>query len=95
MPRGNRLRSTHVQAFPVPMIAVPWNMQTRVWNRLAIHHEVGHDLDRDLEILQEIMDAFSRMVFIQASPDGNATIYEAIMMQMAEIDQLLHRLFTT
>jgi hypothetical protein len=35
------------------------------------------------------------MVFIQARPDGNATIYEAIMMQMAEIDQLLHRLFTT
>jgi hypothetical protein len=49
----------------------------------------------EMEFLQEIMDAFSRMVFIQASPDGNATIYEAIMMQMAEIDQLLHRLFTT
>jgi hypothetical protein len=49
----------------------------------------------DLEILGEIMKEFSRMVFIQASPDGNATIYEAIMMQMAEIDQLLHRLFTT
>lgn len=49
----------------------------------------------DLEILDEIMKEFSRMVFIQASPDGNATIYEAIMMQMAEIDKLLHRLFTT
>jgi hypothetical protein len=49
----------------------------------------------EIDFLQEIMDAFSRMVFIQASPDGNATIYEAIMMQMAEIDQLLHRLFTT
>jgi hypothetical protein len=49
----------------------------------------------DLEILGEIMKEFSRMVFIQASPEGNATIYEAIMMQMAEIDQLLHRLFTT
>jgi hypothetical protein len=81
------------------MIAVPWNMQTMAWNCLAIHHEVGHDLDRDLEILGEIlgeiMKEFSRMVFIQASPDGNATIYEAIMMQMAEIDKLLHRLFTT
>jgi hypothetical protein len=51
--------------------------------------------EAEKELLQEIMDAFSRMVFIQASPDGNATIYEAIMMQMAEIDQLLHRLFTT
>ena len=51
--------------------------------------------EAEIEFLQEIMDAFSRMVFIQASPDGNATIYEAIMMQMAEIDQLLHRLFTT
>lgn len=49
----------------------------------------------DLEILDEIMKEFSRMVFIQASPDGNATIYEAIMMQMAEIDRLLHLLFTT
>ena len=95
MPRGNRLRSTQVQSLPVPMIAVPWNMQTMAWNCLAIHHEVGHDLDRDLEILDQIMKEFSRMVFIQASPDGNATIYEAIMSQMAEIDQLLHRLFTT
>lgn len=48
IPRGNRLRSTHVDALPVPMIAVPWNMQTMAWNCLAIHHEVGHDLDKDL-----------------------------------------------
>lgn len=48
MTRGVRLRPTLLQSLPVPMVAVPWNMQTMVWNCLAIHHEVGHDLDKDL-----------------------------------------------
>lgn len=46
--RGKRFCPTQSKTLPVPMIAVHWNTQTMVWNCLAIHHEVGHDLDKDL-----------------------------------------------
>lgn len=71
------------------------HLQTRFGARHLVFVLADKPADDDeKEILQEVMDEFRRMVFIQASPDGNATIYEDIMREIAEIDKLLHKLFS-
>ena len=68
--RGKRFRANHIQTLPVPMIAVPWNLQTLSWNSLAIHHEVGHDLDVDLGMpSKEIADHLGSELLKQKTVD--------------------------
>jgi hypothetical protein len=48
---------------------------------------------KDIKNLEEIMNAFPRMVFIQMNAQGNAPVYVDIMAHIAQIDQLLTELF--
>jgi hypothetical protein len=50
-------------------------------------------IDRDINALVDVKQAFTRMVFIQMKPNGNATVYENIMRHMAQIDRSLTELF--
>jgi hypothetical protein len=50
-------------------------------------------IDRDINALEDVKQAFTRMVFIQMKPNGNATVYENIMRHMAQIDRSLTELF--
>jgi hypothetical protein len=53
----------------------------------------GPQSPRDIDALAEIMDTFTRIVFIHLKADGNSTIYENIMKEMSKIDLLLTELF--
>jgi hypothetical protein len=35
---------------PIPVIEVPWDHVENVWEFLSLHHEVGHDLEADLNL---------------------------------------------
>jgi len=48
---------------------------------------------KDIKNLEEIMNAFPRMVFIQMNAQGNAPVYVDIMAHIAQIDLLLTELF--
>jgi hypothetical protein len=37
-------------SLPIPVIELPWDHIENVWEFLTIHHEVGHDLEADLQL---------------------------------------------
>jgi hypothetical protein len=49
--------------------------------------------DEERVAVDEVTKAFTRLVFIQMETDGNSTVYEIIMVQIAQIDRLLTELF--
>jgi hypothetical protein len=42
---------------PIPVIEVPWDHVTNVWELLSLHHEVGHDLEADLKLRSRLKAA--------------------------------------
>ena len=39
---------------PIPIVTLPFDQATCLWLFCTLHHEVGHDLDQDLELRQEL-----------------------------------------
>ncbi|HEU0068560.1 MAG TPA: hypothetical protein VFQ26_04770, partial [Nitrospiraceae bacterium] len=39
------------QSLPFPVIELPWEQMENLWELMALHHEVGHDLEKDLNLV--------------------------------------------
>lgn len=53
--RGTRI-ARGSQSYPTPIIVLPADLMASAWGFLAIHHEVGHDIDADLAAAIEAAD---------------------------------------
>jgi len=41
-------------SLPIPVIELPWDHVENTWEFLALHHEVGHDLEADLKLREPL-----------------------------------------
>ena len=49
-PNDGRNYDLGTTTLPIPVIALPWDLVQNIWEIMALHHEVGHDLEADLNL---------------------------------------------
>ena len=54
---------------PLPFVLLPLNFAQSVWTFCALHHETGHNLDRDLLMLQGLRGKLPETVPAEQEPD--------------------------
>lgn len=54
---------------PIPLIEIPWDHLTNLWEFLSIHHEVGHDLEMDLGLLKPLEESLSKLLKDKEIPE--------------------------
>ena len=42
------------RSLPIPLVVLPWDRLCNPWELLSLHHEVAHDIDKDLDLLSEL-----------------------------------------
>ncbi len=47
------------EALPIPVIELPWDSLENLWELLSIPHEVGHDIETDLGIEDELSEVLA------------------------------------
>lgn len=47
---------------PIPVVEVPYDQTANVWEFLSISHEVGHEIDADLQLLGDIKTKLSELL---------------------------------
>jgi hypothetical protein len=56
-------------SLPIPVIELPWDHIENAWELLSLHHEVGHDLEADLNLRAPIAAALkSQLAAAQVPP---------------------------
>jgi hypothetical protein len=56
-PNDGRNYNLGSASLPIPVIEVPWDHVTNLWELLSMHHEVGHDLEADLRLRDRLKTA--------------------------------------
>jgi hypothetical protein len=49
-PNDGRAYDLGETLLPIPVIEMPWDHISNAWEYLALHHEVGHDIEADLKL---------------------------------------------
>jgi hypothetical protein len=49
-PNDGRVYDLGEALLPIPVIEIPWDQLQSAWEYLALHHEVGHDIEADLKL---------------------------------------------
>jgi len=49
-PNDGRVYDLGESLLPIPVIEIPWDHLGSAWEYLALHHEVGHDIEADLQL---------------------------------------------
>jgi hypothetical protein len=68
--RPNDGRNHHLGAatLPIPVIELPWDHVENVWEFLTLHHEVGHDLEADLQLRAPLAAALQTELAAAGTP---------------------------
>lgn len=62
-------------SLPIPVIEMPWDHLGSAWEYLALHHEVGHDIEADLK-LRPVLHQSIRDTLSQAGvPDNRIALW--------------------
>src|SRR6202035_94424 len=56
---GGAIEELPGQTLPVPVIELPFDQLSNVWEFLSIPHEVGHEIDADLKLLPAIKESLA------------------------------------
>jgi hypothetical protein len=54
---------------PLPFVLLPLNFARSIWTFCALYHEIGHNLDQDLKILQGLRSRIPETVPAEQEPD--------------------------
>ena len=58
---------------PIPVIEVPWDHVPNAWEFMALHHEVGHDLEADLKLRAPLQAALQDALSKDGVPKQRVT----------------------
>jgi hypothetical protein len=59
-PNDGRSEELEGKILPIPVVEVPYDQMANVWELLSISHEVGHEIDADLNLLAAIKTNLSK-----------------------------------
>ena len=80
---GFPLRRYRNMRLPIPIILLPSDNASSMWMFATLHHEVGHNLDQDLNITKSLSDSFiTRLIKEGIDKDGRDKMW---FLWMSEI----------
>ncbi|HZF55533.1 MAG TPA: hypothetical protein VE093_43265 [Polyangiaceae bacterium] len=62
---------------PIPVIELPWDHVANTWEFLSLHHEVGHDLEADLNLQPSLQLSLQQGLAAASVPQGRIQIWRA------------------
>jgi hypothetical protein len=68
--RPNDGREYHLGTanLPIPVIEVPWDHVGNLWELVSLHHEVGHDIEADLQLRAELLLSLQTVLAARTPP---------------------------
>jgi hypothetical protein len=61
-PNDGRAYDLGETLLPIPVIEMPWDHLGSAWEYLALHHEVGHDIEADLKLRPILQQSLQRVL---------------------------------
>jgi hypothetical protein len=61
-PNDGRAYDLGETLLPIPVIEMPWDHVTNAWEYLALHHEVGHDIESDLKLRPVLQNSLQQVL---------------------------------
>ena len=76
--RPNDGRDYHLgeARLPIPAIEIPWAHLGSAWEFLALHHEVGHDIEADLRLRPALVNSLLERLAQERVPLERRTVWE-------------------
>lgn len=62
---------------PIPVIEVPWDHIGNLWELVSLQHEVGHDLEADLKLRQELLLSLGSALKQAGVPDERIKVWQS------------------
>ena len=60
---------------PIPVIELPWEHISNLWEFLSVHHEVAHDLEVDLQLRPVLLNSLKQRLIKAGVPDSRIDIW--------------------
>jgi hypothetical protein len=61
-PNDGRVYDLGETLLPIPVIEMPWDHLGNSWEYLALHHEVGHDVEADLKLRPVLVNSLQQVL---------------------------------
>ena len=62
---------------PIPVIEMPWDHLGSAWEYLALHHEVGHDIEADLKLRPVLLQSLQQTLSQAGVPANRISLWLA------------------
>jgi hypothetical protein len=60
---------------PIPLIELPWEHISNLWEFLSLHHEVAHDLEADLQLTPVLLNSLKQQLVKAAVPNSRIDMW--------------------
>jgi hypothetical protein len=74
-PNDGRVYDLGETLLPIPVIEMPWDHLGCAWEYLALHHEVGHDIEADLKLRPVLQLSFQNSLSAAGVPNDRIKIW--------------------
>jgi hypothetical protein len=74
-PNDGRAYDLGEALLPIPVIEIPWDHLGSAWEFLALHHEVGHDIEADLRLRPALIDSLLEGLARERVPLQRRTVW--------------------
>ena len=74
-PNDGRAYDLGETRLPIPVIELPWDHLGCAWEYLALHHEVGHDIEADLKLRPVLQQSLEDELSEAGVPDSRIKIW--------------------
>ncbi len=75
-PEGLRRPRRGEYRTPIPVIELPWDHAETPWDFLTLAHEVGHDLESDLALRDELLQALEAELRAAGAPNDRVDVWK-------------------
>lgn len=76
-PNDGRAYDLGESKLPIPVIELPWDHLGNAWEYLALHHEVGHDIEADLNLRPVLQQSLQQILSAAGVPSARTKIWLA------------------
>jgi hypothetical protein len=74
-PNDGRVYDLGEALLPIPVIEIPWDHLGNAWEYLALHHEVSHDIEADLQLRPVLQNALQQVLSDAGVPPARTQLW--------------------
>ena len=74
-PNDGRVYDLGETLLPIPVIEMPWDHLGCAWEYLALHHEVGHDIEADLKLRRVLQQSIQDVLSAAGVPNNRISVW--------------------